>query len=93
MAIWPLEQWISKADHGLHRSTWAADPPERLKQEDGWQHRDSMIADEPSSKIVIATFWRRAVKMAFKEEGLLDLGLKRALERLGGSVAVASRLR
>ena len=52
-----------------------------------------MIADEPSSKIVIATFWRRAVKMAFKEEGLLDLGLKRALERLGGSVAVASRLR
>ena len=65
----------------------------RLKQEDGWQRGDSMIADELSSKIVIAAFWRRGVKMAFKEEGLLDLGLERALERMGGSVAVASRLR
>jgi hypothetical protein len=31
-----------------------------------------MIADELSSKIVIAAFRRRAVKMASKEEGLLD---------------------
>ena len=65
-------------------AAWAADPLSALSRRRMATPR-RLFAVSQAARLLYPTFWQRAVKMAFKEEGLLDLGLKRALERLGGS--------